>query len=128
MVGSAERGQGQGPAPRRPEDSARRQASRGRPGRPNHWNPLSKEYRHEQPVAAGLPPDGAGEWAVEDADLTTLLLLGGLRSVWRFGAKPRPAGLAERIVAALVGRIAARPEQRYDVPVGALAPLPSFPG
>jgi AcrR family transcriptional regulator len=38
------------------------------------------------------------EFHVADPDLATTMLLGGLRSVIRFGPMPRPADLAERIV------------------------------
>jgi hypothetical protein len=40
----------------------------------------------------------AGTWRVEDSELAALILLGGLRAVFRFWAQPRPAGSAERIV------------------------------
>src|SRR5262249_34227720 len=39
-----------------------------------------------------------GEFAVADADLGAGLLLGGLRSVLRFAAPPRPPDLSRRIV------------------------------
>ena len=38
-------------------------------------------------------------FAIEDPELAALMLLGGLRSVLRFGSRPRPADQAERIVA-----------------------------
>jgi AcrR family transcriptional regulator len=44
-----------------------------------------------------------GRFAVADPETATLLLLGGLRAVIRFGERPRPPDLAERIVASLVG-------------------------
>src|SRR5262249_21692811 len=44
----------------------------------------------------------SGEWVIADPDLATLILLGGLRAVWRFGARPRHADLAERVVACFV--------------------------
>jgi TetR/AcrR family fatty acid metabolism transcriptional regulator len=40
---------------------------------------------------------GAGAFAVADPPLATLLLLGALRAVIRFGARPRPPDLARRI-------------------------------
>jgi AcrR family transcriptional regulator len=40
----------------------------------------------------------AGEFVVREPDLTGLLLFGGLRSVIRFGRRPRPRHLAARIV------------------------------
>lgn len=40
----------------------------------------------------------AGKLQVRDPDLASLLLFGGLRSVIRFGAKPRPPGLAADLV------------------------------
>ncbi len=39
-----------------------------------------------------------GEFQVPDAHLTTLLLLGGLRTVIRMGEQPRPADLGRRVV------------------------------
>jgi AcrR family transcriptional regulator len=38
------------------------------------------------------------EFTVEDGELATLNLLGGLRAILRFGERPRPPGLARRIV------------------------------
>lgn len=40
-----------------------------------------------------------GAFTVRDPELTGLLLLGGLRNVIRSGPRPRPEGLAQRIVA-----------------------------
>lgn len=40
----------------------------------------------------------AGEFSIRDPDLAALMLLGGLRSVIRFGKRPRPRDLAARIV------------------------------
>jgi AcrR family transcriptional regulator len=40
----------------------------------------------------------AGLFRVEDPSVSVLMLLGGLRAVLRFGEKPRPANLVERIV------------------------------
>jgi AcrR family transcriptional regulator len=40
----------------------------------------------------------ANEFVVRDPELTALLLFGGLRSVIRFGQRPRPRNLAERII------------------------------
>jgi AcrR family transcriptional regulator len=60
-----------------------------------------------------------GEFVVIDVELAALMLLGGLRSVIRFGPRPRPADLAQRIVtsfldgAARAGkRSAAGPKRR----------------
>lgn len=44
----------------------------------------------------------AGAFVVADPDTAALMLLGGLRGVYRFGARPRPADLPERIVAGLL--------------------------
>jgi AcrR family transcriptional regulator len=41
----------------------------------------------------------AGEFCVRDPELGILMLLGGLRSVIRFGGRPRPSDLPRRIVA-----------------------------
>ncbi|MFL5244388.1 MAG: TetR/AcrR family transcriptional regulator [Gemmataceae bacterium] len=46
-------------------------------------------------LAAG---EKQGAFAVGDQDLAILLLLGGIRSVIRFGEKPRPPDIATRIV------------------------------
>jgi TetR/AcrR family fatty acid metabolism transcriptional regulator len=42
-------------------------------------------------------------FAVADADTATLMLLGGLRAVIRFGERPRPHDVADRVVSAIVG-------------------------
>jgi AcrR family transcriptional regulator len=39
-----------------------------------------------------------GEFCIRDPDLAALMLLGGMRSVLRFGEQPRPSDLAERVV------------------------------
>jgi AcrR family transcriptional regulator len=43
-----------------------------------------------------------GEFVVPDPELTALLLFGGLRSVIRFGKRPRPHRLAARIVSSVL--------------------------
>jgi AcrR family transcriptional regulator len=47
-----------------------------------------------------------GVFAVEDPGLAALMLLGGVRGVYRFGVHPRPADLAERIVAGFLDGVA----------------------
>jgi AcrR family transcriptional regulator len=44
-----------------------------------------------------------GVFAIDDPDVAALMLLGGLRAVFRFGPRPRPADLAERIVGGFLG-------------------------
>jgi AcrR family transcriptional regulator len=44
-----------------------------------------------------------GGYAAEDPHLAALILLGGLRAVIRFGQRPRPSDLAERVVATVLG-------------------------
>jgi AcrR family transcriptional regulator len=44
-----------------------------------------------------------GTFALDDPDLPALMLLGGMRAVLRFGIRPRPGDLAERIVAGFLG-------------------------
>jgi AcrR family transcriptional regulator len=39
-----------------------------------------------------------GAFVIRDPELSTLMLLGGLRSVIRFGKQPRPRDLAQRVV------------------------------
>ncbi len=43
-----------------------------------------------------------GEFTVRDPELAGLMLFGGLRSVLRFGSRPRPRRLAERVVNAVL--------------------------
>jgi len=50
----------------------------------------------------------AGDF-VDDPQLTTLLLLGGLRAIIRFGRQPRPRNLARRIVSAFLPTRATTP-------------------
>jgi AcrR family transcriptional regulator len=40
----------------------------------------------------------SGLWTVRDPEVALLMLLGGLRAVIRFGPRPRPADVVERIV------------------------------
>jgi AcrR family transcriptional regulator len=44
-----------------------------------------------------------GLFVIDDPDLASLMLLGGMRGVLRFSARPLPANLAERIVAGFLG-------------------------
>jgi TetR/AcrR family fatty acid metabolism transcriptional regulator len=44
-----------------------------------------------------------GEFFVHDPETTMLLLMGGLRGIIRFGKRPRPAGVSEQVVDALLG-------------------------
>ena len=58
-----------------------------------------------------------GEFAVRDPDLLALLLLAGLRGVLRFGKRPRPRDLAQRIVDIfLKGAVAGTPVSLSDNP------------
>jgi AcrR family transcriptional regulator len=52
-----------------------------------------------------------GEFVIADPELAALMLLGGLRSVIRFGKRPRPPDLARRLVANFLEG-AARKEKR----------------
>jgi AcrR family transcriptional regulator len=56
-------------------------------------------------IVTGLLKEGKtqGEFAVRDPELTALLMLGGIRTVIRFGKKPRPRDLGEQIVAVFLG-------------------------
>jgi AcrR family transcriptional regulator len=51
-----------------------------------------------------------GDFAIADPDLATLMLLGALRSVIRFGEQPRPADLVARIVDNFLKGAAQRPK------------------
>jgi AcrR family transcriptional regulator len=60
-----------------------------------------KQAREESlRIVAAIFKDGKdrGEFLVRDADLSALMLLGGLRAVLRFGKRPRPRDLGARIV------------------------------
>jgi hypothetical protein len=46
--------------------------------------------------------DARGDFTVRDPNLAALMLLGGLRGVIRFGHRPRPRDLGERVVAAFL--------------------------
>jgi AcrR family transcriptional regulator len=46
------------------------------------------------------------EFSVADPDLAALLLLGGVRSVYLFGRKPRPRDMADRLVSAWLHGVA----------------------
>jgi TetR/AcrR family transcriptional regulator len=67
-----------------------------RPNRPFPWR--ARAVSIEVTTAALLEGQEAGIFRVEDPSLAALMLLGGLRAVVRFGEKPRPANLAQRIV------------------------------
>ncbi len=62
------------------------------------WQQARDDLFH---LVVGLLEEGrrAGEFAVRDPALAVLMLLGGLRSVIRFGRRPWPRDLARRIVA-----------------------------
>jgi AcrR family transcriptional regulator len=65
-----------------------------------------QEAREKMPrLLIDLFKEGAagGEFAVRDPELMVLMLLGGVRAVIRFGEKPRPAHLAQRIVENFLG-------------------------
>jgi AcrR family transcriptional regulator len=69
-----------------------------------------------------------GAFAIDDAPLATLMLLGGIRAVLRFGLRPRPTDIAERIVTGFLGGYAGpstpRPEKTgRNASAGSLAPV-----
>jgi hypothetical protein len=56
-----------------------------------------------------------GEFTIRDPELGTHMLLGGLRSIIRFGSRPRCDGLAERIAAEFLhGADSAKRAGPYD--------------
>jgi AcrR family transcriptional regulator len=73
-----------------------------RPGQEFPWQKIRQQTNTlvEDLLKAGKRD---GVFAVEDTHLATLMLLGGLRAVLRFGAKPRLADLPERIVTGFLG-------------------------
>jgi AcrR family transcriptional regulator len=52
-----------------------------------------------------------GAFVISDPDTAALMLLGGLRGVYRFGVRPRPADLTERIVAGFLDGFAGSPRK-----------------
>jgi TetR/AcrR family transcriptional regulator len=70
-----------------------------------------------------------GDFAIDDPDTAALMLLGGLRGVYRFGVHPRPADLAERIVAGFLDGYAGQARKTADcrLPIAELKkrPMPS---
>ena len=81
--------------------------------------PWKKTREEMLDLMIGLLEEGntRGEFAVRDPDLLALLLLAGLRGVLRFGKRPRPRDLAQRIVDIfLKGAIAGSPVSLSDNP------------
>jgi AcrR family transcriptional regulator len=67
------------------------------PERDNPWNETRQETlaRVRSVFAEG---EEAGLFQFADPEVAALLLLGGLRAIIRFGARPRPADLARRVL------------------------------
>ena len=81
--------------------------------------PWKKTREEMLDLMIGLLEEGntRGEFAVRDPDLLALLLLAGLRGVLRFGKRPRPRDLAQRIVDIfLKGAVANPPVSLSDNP------------
>jgi AcrR family transcriptional regulator len=68
-----------------------------RPDRAFAWQKTREDYRRLVCNVLTTARDN-GEFDVDDPALATLMLLGGIRSVLRFGERPRPEGLVRRIV------------------------------
>src|SRR5262245_46575815 len=69
-----------------------------RPGQPFPWQRVRDQFV-ARVHALFEEAREAGEFDVVDVEMGTLMFLGGLRSVIRFGQRPRAADLAERVVA-----------------------------
>jgi len=79
--------------------------------------PWKKTREEMLDLVIGLLQEGnaRGEFNVRDPDLLALLLLAGLRGVLRFGKRPRPRDLSQRIVDIfLKGAIAGSPRHLSD--------------
>jgi TetR/AcrR family fatty acid metabolism transcriptional regulator len=78
-----------------------------RPGAAFPWQRVRDESVH---LVREVLEEGTrrGELAVGDPGLAVLMLLGGLRSVIRFGPLPRPPRLAEHIVETFLGGVDGR--------------------
>lgn len=72
--------------------------------KPDEEVPWQKARSETMALVRDVLDDGrrAGWFRFDDVELAMLMLLGGLRAVVRFGQRPRPEGLAERIVAGFV--------------------------
>jgi TetR/AcrR family fatty acid metabolism transcriptional regulator len=69
------------------------------------WQPARDAFlAHVTAILAEAKANGA--FSVADAETAALLLLGGVRSVYLFGRKPRPRDLADRLVAAWLHGVA----------------------
>ncbi len=68
-----------------------------RPERTFAWQTTRDDYKRRVCEVLTAAQDN-GEFAIADPGLATLMLLGGVRSVLRFGERPRPDGLVTQIV------------------------------
>ena len=68
--------------------------------RPGTRFPWQHARNHARDVILGVFEEGkvSGAFAIDDPEMATMLLQGGLRSVYRFGKKPRPNDLVRRVV------------------------------
>jgi AcrR family transcriptional regulator len=72
------------------------------------WQPARAAFlRHVTVILAEARE--AGAFTVADPETAGLLLLGGVRSVYLFGHKPRPRDLADRLVGAWLHGVAGSP-------------------
>jgi AcrR family transcriptional regulator len=75
----------------------RAEVMRGSEGTADPW----QETRQKLPrlvIQLFREGEACGQFSVREPELTVLMLLGGIRSVIKFGEKPRPCGLARRVV------------------------------
>lgn len=72
------------------------------------WQPARAAFLQHVTVILAAARE-AGAFRVADPETAGLLLLGGVRSVYLFGHKPRPRDLADRLVAIWLHGVAASP-------------------
>ncbi len=81
--------------------------------RPGTRFPWQQARNHSRDVILAVFEQGkaTGAFAIDDPDMAVMLLQGGLRSVYRFGDKPRPADLVRRVVDMFLNGAASKEER-----------------
>jgi AcrR family transcriptional regulator len=82
--------------------------------------PWQQTRRETMGLVKGILRRGqeSGLFAIDDLELAVLMLLGGMRAVLRFGARPRPACVAEGIVAGFLRGYGAGECRRAEIARG----------
>jgi hypothetical protein len=78
-------------------DLIQRSEVQARPSGVFPWQ-KTRDAMHDLVLGIFERGEARGAFSIRDPELATLMLLGGLRSVIRFGTQPRPRDLARRVV------------------------------